>query len=568
MLSLWSPKVKRQSEIRKLKQRSTFFKAVSEDCFVTTETSESLSNLREIGFFVRYLRDLLPCSVVGHEQPSTLNDIKSALDVLRDSMKAIDCDVVICLEEEDQSRSFGIFIIGCFMIAVHNQTPDQLWSSIQPCANYNDFRLSCSPVGLLDLWRGFFLGQANGWIEQIRHSPSSQQSSAYSEIIPGELLAYDFDSDEHLVTLQDDNESGCSIAEGLISAGVRTVIRLCELSRNDAELERCGLHVVPLDFDEPVPPAGVVAAFLYTMRTEISGGRGPVAIHCGTGCAGRSGRRLCALYLMRAHDVGARTAAAWVHIAFPPRQAARERPVGYLCAVEMEYRSILAPPVAAPPQQLVDLGHHNPLTELEMYQPAAAASPYLREVGEVSEQRRGSAFHRAVFRAWSTNRARARDAKPPSDPAARRRLRLRPQSAFDGGESGGDSMSSADFDRACAMALADAAALAGFAGGMLRLAVWALSVAVSAASTCGAEEAAGKKVSSAGKTTATGAAEAAGSASAGGGAIAAEGATAAEGAGGPFPAEGVLIYLVPVGACTRRPSVVHSMLRPALVAPA
>jgi hypothetical protein len=182
---------------------------------------------------------------------------------------------------------------------------------------------------LLDSLRSLELSKKLGWI-----NPKSLESRTLMileqncfEIIPGRLLIESYTSSS-------------------ISRRPRTMSP-ASIGKQDKRIEEYknrAIVTISCDFDENIPPPGVVTYFMHTMRSctrKLS----TVAVQC-RGAQQHAGV-LCALHLMEAYGFDAGAACAWLRLTCPTMHMGHEE-VRYLECVQTLGQLDGAPPTSEP----------------------------------------------------------------------------------------------------------------------------------------------------------------------------------------------------------------------------
>jgi hypothetical protein len=357
-------------------------------------------------------------SVIENE-PITLELTYRVVTILHNAVLQTPSQEIVCIADPSLRDPLdGLFILGCYTIAVLGWTPDMLHATLKPTALLSlrspSSQLLGQDLSLLNMWRAFYRAGRLGWTAQHHkaaepaattkccaplnapHQPNHMHPPSVHVIVPGELITYS----PGLVPARRTpiNNAAAAAAEDAVAAEdaaaalarmrVRTAVRLrVSTPATEAALERRGVRSVALPFDfcsaVGLPP-DLVSAFARAVYPTNRGGTvatGAAAVdrddgHCGAVCAG-----LSALHLMARHGFAAAEAAAWLRLSAPlaAGRAAAAAPMAYLVAVEREQLSALAGPLAS----------------------RLDGAPGLRAGGEEGGgDRRSAALRLAVYRVW------------------------------------------------------------------------------------------------------------------------------------------------------------------------
>ena len=255
--------------------------------------------------------------------------------------------IIYCSLSGKRNITNAAFLVGCFLILVEKQSPDEAWSRFRGQYNFEPYRDATfsSPdfgLSLLDCWRGLACGQALGWIgatpedglydlDEYEHYDSFLNGELHI-VIPDKFVA--FRGPKTLAGSAEYEDIGeCRIfaaqyyVDIFKEIGVTTVIRLNEPEYDSSIFTSAGIEHHDLEFEDCTAPSNqIVSRFLRI----VDQAPGMIAVHCKAGL-GRTGT-LIALYAMLAHRFRARDIMGWLRIVRPGCVIGDQQ--HYLCDVE------------------------------------------------------------------------------------------------------------------------------------------------------------------------------------------------------------------------------------------
>jgi hypothetical protein len=269
--------------------------------------------------------------------------------------------IVYVSEEGKRNMTNSSFLLGCYLILVEKQTPEQAWSQFQGHYSfelYRDATFATPDFGLslLDCWRGLACGQALGWVgatpdeglydlDEYEHYDSFLNGELHI-VVPDKFVAF-----RGPKTLEGDAEyediGECRVFSAhyyvdiFKEIGVTTVIRLNEPEYDSSIFTSAGIELHDLEFEDCTAPSNqIVSKFLRI----VDQAPGMIAVHCKAGL-GRTGT-LIALYAMLAHRFSARDVMGWLRIVRPGSVIGDQQQ--YLCDVEKKFSpALFSSPCAA-----------------------------------------------------------------------------------------------------------------------------------------------------------------------------------------------------------------------------